>query len=112
MREVVVMSFEEWQARLAMDDAIDRAFRRLARQARRRERGRPYRELAAAIRQMAEEMNGPGWGDEPGSVTACVPHTREPILGRAASRPIATGRYQETGNATRARFPNTPHASG
>lgn len=69
MREVVVMSFEEWQARLAMDDAIDRAFRRLARQARRRERGRPYRELAAAIRQLAAEMNGPGRGDEPSSMT-------------------------------------------
>ena len=76
MRESVMVSFEEWQARLALDDAIDRAFRRLARQARRRERGRPYRELAAAIRQMAEEMNGPGRGDEPNSVTG--PHDAQP----------------------------------
>ena len=87
MREVVVMSFEEWQARLAMDDAIDRAFRRLARQARRRERGRPYRELAAAIRQMAEEMHGPGQGDDPGSATACVPHSPEPGPAGPAGRP-------------------------
>ena len=29
-------------------------------------RGRLYRELTAGIRQMAEEMIGPGQGDDPG----------------------------------------------
>ena len=59
--EEVMDPLERWQARLEADLAeqrFQRALRRARRRVLREERLRPYREIAAALRQLLDEERG------------------------------------------------------
>jgi len=56
-KEEVMDPLERWEAERVLEEALARGMRRLARKVRKEKRMRPYRELAAVLR---EQLDDPG----------------------------------------------------